>query len=133
MDSYPLYKLELSLLPMPVAVCRLDPGAAIPDWAVAGGFFSITRTLDELSIVCEERFVLPETRKETGWRVIKVEGPLDFSLTGIMAGLSGALAQAGISLFAVSTFDTDYILVKDKDLPAALDALRRAGCALRPA
>jgi hypothetical protein len=83
--------------------------------------------LDELSVVCQEELVPANIRAENGWRGLKVEGPLDFALTGILAGLASALAQAGVSLFAISTFDTDYILVKEKDLAKAIRALEQAG------
>ena len=133
MSDFPLKSLTLSLSPGRMAVCSLKPGTEIPAWAAAGSFFSITRTPDELSIVCEEQLVPVGTRVEAGWCALKVEGPLDFSLTGILAGLSGALARAGISLFAVSTFDTDYILIKEEDQQDAIAALRDAGCTVQSA
>ena len=89
------------------------------------GFVSITRTDRELSIVCPGRLVPAGVRAEGGWRCFEVEGPLDFAMTGVLASLSGALSDAGITLFAISTFDTDYILVKDAD--AAQQALQRKG------
>jgi hypothetical protein len=94
---------------------------------MAGSLFSITRTNEELSIVCAEALVPPGVQVESGWRGLKVAGPLDFALTGILAELSGALARAGISLFAISTYDTDYILVKEKDLEQTVETLLRAG------
>ena len=119
--------LVLTILPFPLAVCRLEASCNIPAWAAAGPFFAITRTSEELSIVCEERLVPEGTRLEGGWRALKVEGPLDFSLTGILARLAAVLAQAEVSIFAISTFDTDYILVRQERLSAAADALRNAG------
>lgn len=116
--------MKLTVQPEILAVCRLGPTDAIPPWATAGGFFSVTRTRDELSIVCEEARVPADVKAERGWRTLKVEGPLDFSLTGILAGLSGTLAAAGVSLFAVSTFDTDYLLVREAALGRAVEALR---------
>jgi len=107
------------------AVARLDPGSAIPDWAAAN-FFSVTRTTDELSIVCDERVVPLDVAAERGFQVLAVEGPLDFSLTGVMASISGALAGAGVSMFAVSTYDTDYVLVRGDRLGDAVAALRAA-------
>ena len=124
--------LRLTTLPGRLAVCRMAQNAEIPGWAAAGGFFSITRTAEELSLVCAERLVPASVQMESGWRALKVEGPLDFALTGILAGLAGALAQAGISLFAISTYDTDYVLVKEKDLDKAVEALRAAGCECNP-
>ena len=101
-----------------------EPG--FPGW-VRGGFWSITQTSDELSIVCPQECVPGGVLHEGGWRVLKVPGPLSFALTGIMASISSALADAGISIFALSTYDTDYILVKADQLENAIDALRRQG------
>lgn len=126
------YLLRLSILSDTLAVCRLEKDAAIPNWAITGDFFSISHTQDELSIVCCQAQVPPGIHLEGGWRGLKVEGPLDFALTGILAGLAGALAQAGISLFAISTYDTDYILVREKSLPEAVSALKEAGCIINP-
>ena len=110
------------------AVVRLDAGEAIPDWAWKGTFCSITRTNVELSIVCEESLVPAVVANvERGFRALAVEGPLDFSLTGILAAIASPLAAAGISLFAISTFDTDYVLVRAGRLDDALGALRAAG------
>jgi hypothetical protein len=119
--------MKLTVLADRYAVCRLEPGAPVPGWAEAGPFVSVTRTRDELSIVCLQDAVPAGVQVESDFRVLKVEGPLDFSLTGLLANLSGALAEAKISLFALSTFDTDYILVRDGDLIRARVALGRAG------
>jgi hypothetical protein len=118
--------LTLSLLPETFAVCRLAPDVPLPDWA-AGEFVSITRTSDELSIVCAERNVPPSVRCERGWRCLKVAGPLDLSLIGILASLAVPLAEARIPLFAISTYDTDYVLVKEADLERAVETLLQAG------
>jgi hypothetical protein len=119
-------EIELLVLVSRFAVCRMEPGARI-DIPAAAELFCAARTAEELSIVCEEHLAPPGARIERGWRALKVAGPLDFALTGILAGLSGALAAHGVSLFAISTYDTDYILVREKDLPGALDALHAAG------
>ncbi|OGY79061.1 MAG: amino acid-binding protein [Candidatus Kerfeldbacteria bacterium RIFCSPHIGHO2_02_FULL_42_14] len=116
-------KLSLKVLPMKVGICRLEKEARIPDWAIVGGFFSVTRTDDELSVVCMEENIPEDVKCEKGWRVFKVEGILDFSLTGILASIANPLAQAKISIFAVSTFDTDYILVKEDTLEEAVKVL----------
>jgi len=108
------------------AVCRLDPQAAVPDWAFSGDFFSITRTTDELSIVCSEAGVPEGVLCERAWAGLKVEGPLDFSLTGVLASLTQPLAEAGISLFVLSTYNTDYLLVKARDLDRAVAVLAEA-------
>ena len=119
--------LTLQVQPETLAVCRLDANAQLPGWAMGAFFFALTRTADELSVICLQVNVPPGITCEPGWRALKVEGQLDFAMVGVLAGISGALAGAGISLFAISTFDTDYILVKETDLPGALSALRAAG------
>ncbi|WP_457653421.1 ACT domain-containing protein [Rhodocaloribacter sp.] len=119
--------LTLSVLPHRLAVCRLAPDAERPAWAEAGAFSSITRTPEELSVVCAEAHVPPGLRCERGWRALRVHGPLDFALTGILAALAVPLAEAGIPLFALSTFDTDYVLVHDDVLTRAGRALSEAG------
>lgn len=124
-------KLVMSLLVEKFAVCRLSSGDLIPDWSKAGGFFSITRTADELSVVCLEKNVPDGIQCEKSWRVLKVEGPLDFSLIGILASISTALARKGVSIFAISTYDTDYILVKEKDIENAIKALSEEGYEVR--
>lgn len=120
--------LTLTTLPGLYAVCRLAQSEAFQPWMLDGEFCSITRTADELSLVLPQDKLPGSIQAETGWRCLKVMGPLDFSLTGILAALSGALAQAGISLFALSTYDTDYILVKDENYAASIEVLRSRGC-----
>jgi hypothetical protein len=119
--------LTLSLLPDAYAICRLEPEATIPAWAKAGGFISITRTRDELSIVCLEADVPKSVKADRGWRSFKVEGPLDLSLTGVLASLANPLAEARINIFAISTFDTDYLLVKEDKVSGAAEVLVRSG------
>jgi len=119
--------LTLSLLPDNYSICRLGPEADIPPWALAGDFFSITRTEEELSLVCSHEVVPDGVQCEKGWRCIMVVGPLDFSMTGILASLTASLAVAGISVFAISTFDTDYFLVKADNLKRAILKLQEAG------
>ncbi len=119
--------LTLSLLPDNYSICRLGPAADIPPWALAGDFFSITRTEAELSLVCSQEVVPDGVKCEKGWRCIMVVGPLDFSLTGILASLTASLTEVGISVFALSTFDTDYLLVKADNLKRAVLKLQEAG------
>ena len=119
--------LTMKLLEGKYGVCRLDKNALFPEWANSSDFFSITRTMDELSIVCLQDNIPGEVKCERDWRILKVDGPLDFSLVGILASISTILAKAGISIFAVSTFDTDYILVKNKDIDSAVQALGDEG------
>jgi hypothetical protein len=106
--------LTLSLMPDSYAVCRLAPDAKVPEWAYQGSFYSISKTSDELSIVVDQRYAPAGIKKAENWKGFKIEGPLDFSITGILAALSKTLADNQIPLFCVSTFDTDYILVESK-------------------
>ena len=122
--------LTLSVLENRLAVCRLDPpepGGELPAWTSASAFFSITRTADELSVVCDEEVVPNEIVSEIGWRCIMVHGPLEFSMVGVLASLTMPLAEAGISIFALSTYDTDYLLVKQDDLEATIEVLSGHG------
>jgi hypothetical protein len=119
--------LELSLLPERFAISRLAVDSPIPGWAMQGPFFSVTRTGDELSIVTELSRVPANVKSQSGWRVLKVHGPFVLSEIGVLAALATPLAEAKISLFAVSTFDTDYLLVASETLSAAVAALERAG------
>lgn len=118
--------LNLIVLDGTFAICRLGADATIPAWATAGQFFSITRTADELSIVCRQDAVPEGIVCERGWRSCRVAGTMPFSVVGVLASLTAPLAQAGISVFAVSTFDTDYLLVKEDDFEKAVVALERA-------
>ena len=113
---------ELRVLPERYAICRLAADAPVPLF-----FFSVTRTADELSVVCLDAQAPEAAKTERGWRVLQVIGPLEFSLTGVLAAIAAPLAVAGVSIFSVSTFDTDYVLVKEENLAKAVDALRAAG------
>ena len=115
--------LTMKLLKESLAVCRLEINEKIPDFATEGEFFSITKTEDELSIVCSSKAVPEEVKCEKDWRALKVEGPLDFSLIGILSSISSILAKNKISIFAISTYDTDYILVKENDIYKAISSL----------
>ncbi|HEY3742550.1 MAG TPA: ACT domain-containing protein [Bryobacteraceae bacterium] len=107
------------------AVARLEAAAPIPAWA--DGFFSVTRTVNELSIVCAAGAVPADVQAERGFRMLMVDGPLDFSLTGVLSSITGALAEAGVSVFTISTYDTDYVLIRDEKFSEAAGALRVAG------
>jgi len=120
-------KLGLSILPETLAICRLEKHVRIPGWALGGNFVSITRTSAELSIVCPQTQVPEGVKQDTGWRCLKVEGHLDLSSTGILASLTTPLAREGISVFVVSTYDTDYLLVKDRQLEKAVRVLKENG------
>src|SRR5260370_3349767 len=119
--------LELSLLPERFAISRLAAGSPIPDWATQGPFSSAARIVDELSVVTELSLVPLGIQSQPGWRVLKVRGPFVLSEVGVLAALATPLAEAKISLFVVSTFDTDYLLVASETLLAAITALERAG------
>lgn len=114
------------LLPDTYAVCRLDRGAPWPAWA-QGTFVSVTATDDELSVVCRAADVPGEVRADRDWRVLKIAGPFAFSTVGVLASLAAPLAQAGISLLTISTYDTDYLFVKNDALARAMATLVAAG------
>jgi hypothetical protein len=105
----------------------------VPAWALEAGtdLLSISRTPEETSIVCPEERVPPGTTQEGGWRALKVEGPLDFALTGVLVSVAAPLAEAEVPIFAVSTYDTDYVLVREGRLEDAVEALVRAGHEVR--
>ncbi|WP_319370565.1 ACT domain-containing protein [uncultured Ilyobacter sp.] len=119
--------LKMKVLKGTFAVCRLEISETIPDWIEQEDFYSITRTSHELSIVCIEKNIPENIKCERDWNILQVEGPLDFSLVGILSSLSAALARHGISIFAISTYDTDYILVKNRDLNLAKTILSQEG------
>jgi len=119
--------LSLEILSDELAICRLPVDSAVPNWAWTGELTSITCTDDELSLVCAADSVPADVRHTSDWRALKIRGPLDFSLVGILAGLAGVLAAAEISIFAISTYDTDFILVRGNQLESAVDALHAAG------
>lgn len=121
--------LPLDLLDQPLAVCRLDPMAAVPPW-VAGDLVSVTRTTDELSVVCAADAVPIGTRVEGPFRALAVRGPLDFALTGVLAALAVPLAEARVPVFVLSTYDTDVVLVPADRVDAAVRALEDAGHAV---
>jgi hypothetical protein len=120
-------RFDLSVLPGHFAMVRLAPEALLPPWATHGDFFSITRTSDELSIVCRADQVPNGIAAETGWRALRVAGPFALSEIGVLSALAAPLADAKVSLLAISTFDTDYLLVSEKQLLAAVAALKAAG------
>jgi hypothetical protein len=125
-------RFDLLLLAETYAVCRLESDAPLPHWSTAGPFVSITRTDGELSVVCRQDAVPGEVRCERGWRCLRVIGALDFSLVGVLASLLDPLARAGVSVFVVSTFDTDYLLVKEGSLESGVESLRRQGVRVLP-
>ena len=119
--------LTLSLLPQKYAVCQLHPNGHIPTWALIGDFVSLTRTDHELSVVCMQENVPDEIQAERNWRCICVQGAFDFSVVGVHTSLAVPLAEANISVLAIATYETDYVLIKDNDLQKAVDVLKKAG------
>ena len=124
--NYKVYAMTLKVLDRELSVCKLND---IHDLELSKPFYFVGKTDEELSLVCETTDEPSGiTAREDGWRAFRVEGVLDFSLIGILAKLTGILADHGIGLFAVSTYNTDYILVKRENLAPALEALEGAGC-----
>ena len=119
-------KLTLNVHKENYGICKLHKEAPVPEW-VEGIFTSITRTANELSIICLEEKIPKEIKCEKGWRVIEIVGQLEFSLVGVLASLLTPLADAGISVFALSTFNTDYLLIKEKDIDATVKILEASG------
>jgi len=113
------------------AITRLPNSAETPAWAASGDFSSITRTAEELSIVCRELNIPAGTHADRGWQCMKLEGPIPLNTTGVAAGFTALLAKAGVSVFVISTFDTDYVLVKGDRFERAADALRGGGHSVR--
>lgn len=120
-------RLTLTVLPGRLALCRLAPDAALPLAALRGPFWSLTGTAEELSLVCPEAAAPAAARCEPGWRALRVEGPLDLALTGVMAAIAAPLAAAGVPILPIASFATDYVLVRAPQLTAAVTALRGAG------
>ena len=123
--------LDLQVVAGEFAVCRLPAAASVPAWAGSAVFSSITRTADELSIMCPAAQVPAGVKHEAGWRLLKFAGPFDFGVVGILAAVATPLAAAAISSLAVATFDTDYLLVKADRLDAVMQALTAAGHTVR--
>ena len=117
--------MRVRLLPSTYAVCRLDPREAVPEWP-RGDFISISRTPEELSIVCDAASAPNDVKAERDWRCFALEGPIPFEVVGVAARITSALADAKVSVFFVSTYDTDYLLVRSSAVDAAITALRSA-------
>lgn len=119
--------VDIEILPGRYAACRLEPSAPVPAWAQGREFCAVTRTDQELSIVCPQHAVPDDVHAERGFRCMRVAGPLDFAMTGVAAALASPLAAAGISILLIATYDTDYLLVREDDFDRARAALRAAG------
>ena len=123
--------LRFTLSPERYAICKLPATHPMPTGFLHKPFFAITRTSDELSIVLAEKAVSPEWTSEPGWRMLKVNGPLEFNIVGVIASISAPLAEAGIPIFVVSTFDTDYLLVKHENLDTSIRLLEERGHSIK--
>lgn len=124
--------ITLKKLDYELAICKLHQTASIPEWVWQSSFYAITKTEEELSLVCEQEKVTPNPamKQENGWKCLQVVGPLDFSLTGILSSIAQPLANNKISIFAISTYDTDYVLVKKEHFDDAQDVLTKNGFAI---
>ncbi len=120
-------RLSLTLLPEPIAICHLEPAEPMPMWAIAAPWWSITRTPDEWSVVCMESAVPAAVNASRGWRALRVAGPLPLDQTGILASVTQPLAAAHVSVFALATFNTDYVLIPAAQRASAIEALEHAG------
>jgi hypothetical protein len=121
-----------SLLQDTFAICRMDKIASLPDWAVGGEFWSVSRTPDELSVVCPQGSVPADVDHEAGWKCLKVDSPFEFDLAGMISSIAAPLAEADVELFVVATQDSDYLMVRESELERAAGELARAGFSLDP-
>jgi hypothetical protein len=128
----PMYHLKFRRLPGLYAIIRLAPDAVVPTWATKGEFTSVTRTVDELSVVCPSDNLPADVRSPHRWICLKLEGPFPFSQTGVLLSFIEPLSKRGIPIFAISTYDTDYVLIQEEWAGAALTALQQAGHELWP-
>ena len=121
-----------SLLQDTFAICRMDKNAPVPGWAVGGEFWSISRTPDELSVVCPQRSVPAGVDHDDWWKCLKVESPFEFDLAGMISSMAAPLAETEVDLFVVATQDSDFLMVRGSDLERATGELARAGFSLDP-
>jgi uncharacterized protein len=120
-------RLTLRLLPTVFAICRLEADAALPAWVPRWGFTAAIRAAEELCVYCDEGAVPQDVRAVSGWRALELVGPFDFSESGVIAAVAGPLAEAGISISVLATYDTDYIFVRNSALESAAEILQAAG------
>jgi len=119
--------LTLSVVAGSYAIAKFPGDAEIPAWATGSAFFSVTRTPEELSVVAAEASIPPELNASRGWRMFKVHGPFAFDEIGVVAALANPLARVGVGIFVISTFDTDYLLAQQDDIPVVVETLEHAG------
>lgn len=127
MQDSTLKELVLSTLDGFFAICKLNPQTKIPNWALKGEFYSITRTSEELSILCPQKIIPDEITSVGRWRGLKIEGPFQFTEIGILNSITAPLASVKISLLSISTFDTDYVFIQDDQFENALLILAANG------
>ena len=127
MEEFQIGKSTLSTLNECYAVSQLESNAMFPDWATRGEYFSIIRTPDELTIICPRQHIPLDVSCTADWRGLKIEGPFDFNETGILTSIAKPLGLAGISILAISTYDTDYVLIQDAQSESGLSALESIG------
>jgi uncharacterized protein len=123
----PARRVRLRLLPETLAICRLDSDADIPSWLPRRGLSAVLRTAEELAIYAAEDVVPQDVQAARGWRALELMGPFDFSETGVIASVAGPLAEAGISISILATYDTDYLFVREEALEDAVEVLSAAG------
>ncbi|MCH8813888.1 MAG: ACT domain-containing protein [Chloroflexi bacterium] len=123
--------LRFAVLPERLAIARLEPDSDLPEWAASTVFCAVTRTSEELSVVCPESEVPTDVECDRGWRALKIEGPLELDEVGIVRSLAVPLAEVGVSIFVISTYETDYVLVREVQLETALSALAEHGHTVR--
>jgi uncharacterized protein len=121
------HQLKFRQLSGPYAIVRLAPGAPVPDWPTKGDFTSITRTADELSLVCPADNLPPDVQSPQRWICLKLEGPFPFELTGVLLSFIEPLSRNGVPIFAISTYDTDYVLIQTEFAGIAIGSLQQAG------
>jgi hypothetical protein len=126
-ENRPRHRLKFRRLPGPFAVCQLPADAPVPEWATSGPFVSVTRSEDELSVVCPDENVPDGVKAESGWVCFKLEGPFPFAQTGVLASFIDPLTEQGVPIFAISTYNTDYVLVQESYAAVTLATLREAG------
>ena len=126
-------QLTVSILPEHLAICRLDASASVPAWAEQGTFVSVTRTREELTVICPEDRIAPAVEASRDWRAFKLQGPFYLNLVGLLVSVAAPLAQAGVSILPIGTYDTDYVLVRQTQLEAAIRGLRFIGIEVQEA
>jgi hypothetical protein len=119
--------LKLRTIPGQFAICKLQPGESIPFWAISGKIWSVTQTETELSIICLQENLPRDVKAEENWRILEVIGPFPFEMVGVLSSLATPLAEKGVSILTLSTFETDLILVKEESFEIACQTLTKAG------